>query len=295
MNVSFRWQGQVAAICIGIICVVVGSTRVANAQTLPSNPLRPVVSRPTDTTSQLQVQQTSATEPVRAQTHSEEEASNRAPSLRTARKVQARPAAYGSRMGRRPPMGFVPPHTVLTQSQTPMEAMPEPIPMGEPMEMSQQGDMVYGDLPAEGEVFGSDCCDGPVPDCGGCGQCGTCNGCLIPCPRLTLDNFEIFAGVQGFTAPLNRGETGSFGFHYGANWSVPVPCLLNEPIGMQVGYRGVSSNYSGTSFSEDSAQPVLHYGRAVPPRRLGAAGWLGNRRVIRRMVLRQTGVDSTAR
>ena len=48
------------------------------------------------------------------------------------------------------------------------------------------------------------------------------------------------------------GETASFGFHYGLNWGVPVPCMPNQPIGMQLGYRGVSSNYSGASFTEDS-------------------------------------------
>ena len=62
----------------------------------------------------------------------------------------------------------------------------------------------------------------------------------------------MFAGTQGFTGPLNRGETGSFGFHYGANWGVPIPCMMNQPIGIQIGYRGVSSNLSGAAFTEDS-------------------------------------------
>ena len=75
-----------------------------------------------------------------------------------------------------------------------------------------------------------------------------------PVSYPVLNNFEFFAGVEGFTAPLNRGETGSFGFHYGANWAAPVPCIPNQPFGMQVGYRGVSANYSGASFTEDSRE-----------------------------------------
>jgi hypothetical protein len=133
------------------------------------------------------------------------------------------------------------------------------------MDYPEAGDMSFHDLPGEGEVMGEytgeyleegDCndCGTVTADCGSCGTCTTCSGCLIPCPSLTLNNFEFFAGTQGFTGPLNRGETGSFGFHYGGNWAAPVPCMPNQPFGLQLGYRGVSSNYSGASFSEDSRQ-----------------------------------------
>ncbi len=262
MNVSFGWQGRMV-MCVGLFLVSAGSSRLATAQLAPNNPLRSTTPRVVEDTTR--VQQASATEPVRAHVRSAASNSTTRPHSTTqARTVAGRvttppapahyqPVSYGKRTVQRPPMDYVPAHRVAMQTQVesgvPTEVIPEGVPMGEP------GDMMFEGLPGEGEVLGSDCCDGPVADCGGCGQCGSCsscNGCLIPCPRLSLDNFEIFAGAQGFTGPLNRGETGSFGFHYGVNWGAPVPCLFSEPLGMQVGYRGVNSNFSGTSFSEDS-------------------------------------------
>ncbi len=172
----------------------------------------------------------------------------------TARPVSyGRPFNYGNRVAQR---SYVPRHMAgsstgmapMSLAQAPTEIIQTPTEaIGPPMGM-ESGPLMYDALPGEGELMGETVsgCD----SCGGCGSCTSC--CLIPCPSLALKNFEFFAGVQGFTGPLNRGETGSFGFHYGANYAAPVPCLPNQPIGMQIGYRGVSSNYSGASFSEDS-------------------------------------------
>ena len=60
------------------------------------------------------------------------------------------------------------------------------------------------------------------------------------------------AGVQGFTAAPNMGNTGSFGFHYGFNWGAPVPCMPHGELGMQLGYRGVSTNFSGSALTPDT-------------------------------------------
>src|SRR5207244_6764894 len=55
----------------------------------------------------------------------------------------------------------------------------------------------------------------------GCGRWGLTPIC-IPLPRPPLDNLEFLHGVQGFTGPVNRGGSGSFGFHEGFNWGMPV-------------------------------------------------------------------------
>jgi hypothetical protein len=87
---------------------------------------------------------------------------------------------------------------------------------------------------------------GVVDDgCTSCGAAGCGGGCLVPCPILIWDNLEISAGVQGFTGPTNRGDSGSFGFHESVNWSAPFPCLDCWGIGAQFGARAVQSNLSG--------------------------------------------------
>jgi hypothetical protein len=112
----------------------------------------------------------------------------------------------------------------------------------------------------EGEIFANSHhgpgggCDGNcggdcgTQGCGGCGSCGQC--CLIPCPRLSFDNFEFFAGTQGFTGPLNAGEVGSFGFHEGLNWANSLPCLPNQPLAAHLGFRATQSNFAGSALSD---------------------------------------------
>ncbi len=96
---------------------------------------------------------------------------------------------------------------------------------------------VPGELLFEG---GGSCCDGS-----GCTQC-----CLIPCPVLSLDNFEFFTGVHGFMGAKNRGQSGSFGFHGGFNWGGPVPCS-GGALGAQLGLNAAFSNFSGAAFTAD--------------------------------------------
>lgn len=111
-----------------------------------------------------------------------------------------------------------------------------------------QGDIVYeGDIVFEGKgpVVGGDCCGG-----GGCIQCIS-----LPCPRICFDNFELFAGVHGFTGPVNRGETGSFGFHEGFNWGAPVPCF--GELGAQIGLQATQSNLSGAEFTDQTRNQLF--------------------------------------
>ncbi len=124
-------------------------------------------------------------------------------------------------------------------------------------ELIQEGDVIYegdmfldgGDMIFEGggkgAVVGSSCCGG-----GGCFQCMS-----IPCPTICFDNFEVFAGVQGFTGPVNRGETGSFGFHEGFNWGAPVPCF--GALGAQIGLQATQSNLSGAESTDETRHQLF--------------------------------------
>ncbi|MDA1049734.1 MAG: hypothetical protein O3C40_04535 [Planctomycetota bacterium] len=113
-----------------------------------------------------------------------------------------------------------------------------------------EGDIIYEDNivfdgGGKGVVVGGDCCGGA-----GCLQC-----CSIPCPRICLDNFQVFAGVQGFTGPVNRGQSGSFGFHEGFNWGAPVPCF--GALGGQIGLQATQSNLSGAEFTDENRHQLF--------------------------------------
>jgi len=253
MNVLLRWPSGLRAVCLGVISVTIGLSSPLAAQTVPNNPLRapqvPPVVEPTH------VQPAAAAEPIRLAIHSQASAAAPVVAERPALgRAAAQPAAfsYGSRAARPVPGRFVPRHELVVPSQAVEELTVEPMPSELPGPMT---DMTMEPTVMPDMSLSGDCCDTPacgdcaVTDCGGC---GTCTGCLIPCPIFAFDNLELFAGTQAFTGPLNLGETASFGFHYGLNWAAPVPCMPNQPLGVQIGYRGVSSNYSGASFSEDS-------------------------------------------
>ncbi len=98
------------------------------------------------------------------------------------------------------------------------------------------------------------CGEGPG-DCGDCGPCdecspdGRCNfgwevfdGCCGP----LLRGLSVFAGVDGFKGPLDRGNAnGNFGLNEGLNLARP----LGDPwgCGYQIGANFVQSDFSGAS------------------------------------------------
>ncbi|MFO7901880.1 MAG: DUF6666 family protein [Pirellulaceae bacterium] len=255
------------------------------AETTPHNPLR---SSPQPRAAAKEVERVTATPPASRSGTAEETEPERVRSTDSApsptqkqtsvRRVSyERPGRYQRQGNRRPRLGFMPRHRRMSyqqesdDQQQPAETPEMPLESAEPIQpMERPEEMRFDDLPAEGEFMTPEAADqfmgpGTGPDCMGphaCGEmacdCGECTGygcgCCRRCcfPYLWLDKIELFSGMQGFTAPLNRGETGSFGFHYGGNWAAPVPGFLNQPFGGQIGYRGVSSNYSGASFSEDT-------------------------------------------
>jgi Family of unknown function (DUF6666) len=117
------------------------------------------------------------------------------------------------------------------------------------------GNVVHdGDIIYEGGAYEGDI----MFEGGGKGGKGADDGGLcftIPMPRICFDNFEVFAGVQGVTGPVNRGETGSFGFQEGFNWGAPVPWF--SQLGGQLGLRATQSNLSGAEFTNETRRQIF--------------------------------------
>lgn len=140
---------------------------------------------------------------------------------------------------------------------------PLPLTMGTPIaDEMLPGEMFPGGVFA-GEVLpgvGGDCglgfcepCVACPPDCCGTWQsCGPIHPlCLLPRPRL--EGLEFFGGVQGFTGPANRGGSGSFGFHEGFNWGMPV-CGL---VAWQWGVTATQSTFDGNYLTSDDRNQLF--------------------------------------
>jgi hypothetical protein len=121
-------------------------------------------------------------------------------------------------------------------------------------------------LPVPGEVLGGPMIAGDCDSCGGndCGQCVDCCGNWNSCgpvplcallPRPRWENLELHAGVHGFTGPLNRGASGSFGFHEGFNYALPI-CYGDWGCG-QIGALWTQSNYDGSFLESDERNQIF--------------------------------------
>jgi len=149
------------------------------------------------------------------------------------------------------------PRTSFAADSTNVETLPAPratpmSPQGLPVPSvmySQDGESFIH----EGLEGGGACCDPCCTDC--CGQWNNC-GPVSPCcllPPIAWDNLELFAGVQGFTGPLNRGGSGSFGFHEGFNWGIPVcGCLA-----WQWGVNWTQNNNAGSFLTADERNQIF--------------------------------------
>jgi len=176
----------------------------------------------------------------------------------TRRAVPAAIRPTGLELASHPRTGFSPAHSRFGETHMihsePGTGVPEPILEGGVIE----GDIVNGGLLDGGIMYDGDFMfdgvgkgvKGGADCCGGTG----CFQCCIPCP--SLDNFEFFAGVQGFTGPLNRGESGSFGFNEGFNWGACFPCSGGE-LGAQLGARATQSNFSAAAFTDQNRHQVF--------------------------------------
>jgi hypothetical protein len=171
------------------------------------------------------------------------------PSTSRSRKQGVVPAAYGQRIGRpasspipmRPPVGAESSvlHGSVLQGTVTVDPQPGEIASETVLPSEYAGEMWEG-----GEMMD------------GCGGCGNCDQCCVYCPRIPFDNLTIFGGVQGFTGPINRGQTGSFGFHEGFNWGAPFPCT-NDCLSMQVGARFTQANFSAAEFTPDNRSQMF--------------------------------------
>jgi len=94
-----------------------------------------------------------------------------------------------------------------------------------------------------GEDAGVDCvgCDEGYVYGGYCDPCGMCLEHLRS--AWWARDLSLFAGVHGFKGPVDRGLNGNFGLHEGVNYGGPIGGFT--PIGYQVGFAAVHSNFSG--------------------------------------------------
>jgi hypothetical protein len=112
-------------------------------------------------------------------------------------------------------------------------------------------------------------CDGMDPDC----TCNVCTGGLrgfldgvFPRLRVHWDRFDLFAGVDGFTGPMNfanlsddgvrRSGTGSFGFYEGFNRGFSLK-FFGTDLAYQSGVRFLQSNLSGAGFSDETRSQIF--------------------------------------
>jgi hypothetical protein len=152
--------------------------------------------------------------------------------------------------GGRPIGGFRPAHlaaqdqpaprTVAAKSKT--VTVPDDVVDGGTYYENERGELVLDKAPGRLKALpdGAEFVDG---------ACDT--GCLVPCCGLPTGSLEVFSGVQAFTGPVNRGGSGSFGFHQGVNWGMPLT-NVNDCLAAQIGFRATESNLSGAAFTNDS-------------------------------------------
>jgi hypothetical protein len=134
-------------------------------------------------------------------------------------------------------------------SGTPLS--PEGLPVPPEMYYDENGQPAFQDG-VPGDARGCDPCRGGW---GGWGACMWVPLCIFV-PRPPLDGLELHSGVQGFTGPANRGAGGSFGFHEGFNWGIPLAGFFAT----QWGANWTQNNFDGTFLSADSRHQTFATG-----------------------------------
>lgn len=170
-------------------------------------------------------------------------------------------ALSGSLQSRRPQSLTRPAPTRSRMYLTEAQAAGEPLPAirgtplgpdGLPVPSEMYYDEASENMVADDPNFGDPACCGPCgsnacgPGWGGWGGCLWIPICVFV-PRPPLEGFEAFGGVQGFTGPANRGGAGSFGFHEGFNWGIPLGGFLAG----QWGANWTQSNFDGNYLTSD--------------------------------------------
>jgi hypothetical protein len=118
--------------------------------------------------------------------------------------------------------------------------------------------------------YGPMACDSSGDFCAPAGIHGECIPLIVPVTRINWSQFELFAGVQAFSAPPNyqgpanapgldardNDGTSSFGLNEGFNWSRPF-AIFGGGINSQFGLRATQTNASGAEFTSDNRRQVF--------------------------------------
>ncbi|MEM6469202.1 MAG: DUF6666 family protein [Planctomycetota bacterium] len=114
---------------------------------------------------------------------------------------------------------------------------------------------------------GFDGCDGMNPNCDACvgGVPGFIDQ-LFPRLKVRWERYDFFAGVNGFTGPMNfanvsgtgtdRDGAGSFGFYEGYNRGYSLD-FFGTDLAYQSGLRFTQTNLSGAGFTDESREQVF--------------------------------------
>jgi hypothetical protein len=154
-----------------------------------------------------------------------------------------------------PPPGR--PRTHLTDGPTGKEALPgitgTPLsPEGLPVPRGMYYDEAQGGMMPDGHPCEERCGPCGPGNWGGWGACVWIPLCVFV-PRPPLDGLEFAGGVQGFTGPVNRGQSGSFGFHEGFNWGMPLCGYLAG----QWGANWTQDNFDGNYLTPDLRHQIF--------------------------------------
>lgn len=140
-------------------------------------------------------------------------------------------------------LGQTPQPRAANRSLAPL-AMPEEIMPGDAVLADDAiigGPILQEDMP--GGEFGDDCaCNGD-----GCGLCQQGIWAVLCAARRRT---EYYYGVTGFSGPVNRGGTGSFGFEGGFNTGSPLFGGWRG-LGVQAGLGGTLTNFNGADITHD--------------------------------------------
>ncbi len=84
------------------------------------------------------------------------------------------------------------------------------------------------------------------------------DGCLIPCPQISIDNTQIFAGAQSFqNVQFNNVKFPSGGVHEGVNLGGPFPFLRALDLSLQMGVMGAHSDFYGTNLTASTRNQLF--------------------------------------
>ncbi|QDT10322.1 DUF6666 family protein [Planctomycetes bacterium K23_9] len=141
------------------------------------------------------------------------------------------------------------------------------------VEIMEPGCGCVGECSCGVEFMGPSC--GMEADCG-CDSCASVSNCcpgglpvFLPFVRMGWNRMNLFAGVQGYTGPMNCaninandptqmvGAGSSFGFYQGFNEGRSLRKLLGFDLSAQLGLRATQSNLSGSKITNETRHQIF--------------------------------------